>query len=138
MNNPKNKVSLGVNVERPFITCNMTIHGAFSAEGDGAYNDALLLPELVEEGVRLLVYSGNADTMYPPAVRLLFLPVPSTHSYLLYCRVMSSGWRNFRPSFYTNFQKLRADLGSHSALALWRGKSAVLVAMGSPLATLLS
>lgn len=29
-------------------------------QGDGMHNSALLLPELVNDGVRLLVYAGNA------------------------------------------------------------------------------
>lgn len=30
------------------------------SQGDGMHNSALLLPELIDDGVRLLVYAGNA------------------------------------------------------------------------------
>ena len=32
-------------------------------QGDGMHNSGLLLPQLVNEGVKLLVYAGNADSM---------------------------------------------------------------------------
>ena len=39
-------------------------------QGDGMHNSALLLPELIDDGVRLLVYAGNAGgclgTLQPP------------------------------------------------------------------------
>ncbi|KAL0567380.1 hypothetical protein V5O48_014608, partial [Marasmius crinis-equi] len=63
MNDPKNKVALGANPGRDFESSNMDVNKAFSLEGDGMRNSALLLPEVVAEGVRLLVYAGNADMM---------------------------------------------------------------------------
>ncbi|TFK34920.1 carboxypeptidase C [Crucibulum laeve] len=63
MNDPKNKVALGVNPDRTFASCNMDVNQAFTMNGDGMHNSALLLPELVNDGVRLLVYAGNADMM---------------------------------------------------------------------------
>jgi cathepsin A (carboxypeptidase C) len=38
------------------------VNQAFLFQGDGMHNSALLLPELVNDGVRLLVYAGNAGT----------------------------------------------------------------------------
>ena len=38
----------------------MEVNKAFTMTGDGMHNSALLLPELVDGGVRLLVYAGNA------------------------------------------------------------------------------
>lgn len=38
----------------------MEVNQAFSFQGDGARNSAKLLTELVNEGIRLLVYAGNA------------------------------------------------------------------------------
>lgn len=38
----------------------MQVNQAFTLNGDGMHNSALLLPELVDAGVRLLVYAGNA------------------------------------------------------------------------------
>jgi len=63
MNNPTNKAALGVNPEQSFASCNLEVNQAFMLQGDGMHNSALLLPELVNNGVRLLVYAGNAGTL---------------------------------------------------------------------------
>ncbi|KAJ3934630.1 MAG: carboxypeptidase C [Lentinula lateritia] len=63
MNDGKNKVALGANPSIEFEACNMGVNEAFSRQGDGAHNSALLLPDLINDGVRLLVYAGNADMM---------------------------------------------------------------------------
>jgi cathepsin A (carboxypeptidase C) len=60
LNDPSNKAALGVNPSRTFESCNMQVNQAFTLNGDGMHNSALLLPELVDAGVRLLVYAGNA------------------------------------------------------------------------------
>jgi hypothetical protein len=60
MNEPSNKAALGVNPSKDFASCNMEVNQAFSMNGDGMHNSAALLPELVDAGVRLLVYAGNA------------------------------------------------------------------------------
>jgi len=60
LNDPSNKAALGVNPSRTFESCNMQVNQAFALNGDGMHNSALLLPELVDAGVRLLVYAGNA------------------------------------------------------------------------------
>ena len=60
LNEPSNKAALGVNPSRTFESCNMQVNQAFTLSGDGMQNNALLLPELVDAGVRLLVYAGNA------------------------------------------------------------------------------
>lgn len=62
MNNPRNKAALGVDPTRKFESCNMEVNQAFTMQGDGAHNSAKLLPELIDDGVRLLVYAGNAGT----------------------------------------------------------------------------
>jgi hypothetical protein len=41
----------------------MQVNQAFFFQGDGMHNSAILLPELLEDGIRLLVYAGNADGM---------------------------------------------------------------------------
>jgi len=63
MNDPKNKAALGVDPSRKFESCNLGINQAFMLQGDGMHNSAALLPELINDGVRLLVYAGNADIM---------------------------------------------------------------------------
>ncbi|KIK71004.1 hypothetical protein GYMLUDRAFT_33108 [Collybiopsis luxurians FD-317 M1] len=63
MNDPRNKVALGANPSLDFENCNMDVNQAFALQGDGAHNSAILLPDLINNGVRLLVYAGNADMM---------------------------------------------------------------------------
>ncbi|TFK61488.1 carboxypeptidase C [Pluteus cervinus] len=63
MNNPQHKAALGVNPSQDFAACNMEVNQAFTMQGDGMHRAAALLPELIESGVRLLVYAGNADLM---------------------------------------------------------------------------
>ncbi|KAF7976195.1 hypothetical protein HWV62_7370 [Athelia sp. TMB] len=63
MNDPKNKAALGVTSDKKFESCNMQINQAFMMQGDSMHNSGLLLPELIADGVRLLVYAGNADMM---------------------------------------------------------------------------
>jgi cathepsin A (carboxypeptidase C) len=60
MNDRKNKAALGVDPSRAFECCNMKVNQAFLLQGDGMHNSALLLPELIDNGIRLLVYAGNA------------------------------------------------------------------------------
>lgn len=73
LNRPSVKAELGVNPEREFSTCNMDVNRDFTLNGDWD-NYALLLPELVNGGVRLLVYAGNAGE-YPYSAFLFFSPL---------------------------------------------------------------
>ena len=57
MNVPEHQAALGVN--RTFQSCNMEVNKAFFAQGDDMHNSALLLKELIDDGVRLLVYAGD-------------------------------------------------------------------------------
>ncbi|KAH9945738.1 Alpha/Beta hydrolase protein [Amylocystis lapponica] len=63
MNQRAVKRALGVDPTLEFASCNMDVNQAFALQGDGAHNSAKLLPALIEDGVRLLVYAGNADMM---------------------------------------------------------------------------
>ncbi|CAE7076121.1 unnamed protein product [Rhizoctonia solani] len=63
MNDDKVKSELGAVGDREFKSCNMKVNQAFMMQGDGMHNAAALLPELIEDGVRLLIYAGNADFM---------------------------------------------------------------------------
>lgn len=67
MNEPKNKAALGVNPDLTFASCNTNVNKDFMFQGDGMHNSALLLPELVNGGVRLLVYAGNAGMFTAPS-----------------------------------------------------------------------
>ena len=60
MNDRATKVALGANPDRDFQACNSAVNRAFMMEGDGVRNAAGLLPELINSGIRLLVYAGNA------------------------------------------------------------------------------
>jgi len=86
MNNPANKAALGVNPDRPFASCNMDVNRAFTMNGDGMHNSAALLPELVDAGVRLLVYAGNAGKL-----RAILFAVWDTHADHLTPSYRSSG-----------------------------------------------
>uniref|UniRef100_A0A0W0FN62 Carboxypeptidase n=1 Tax=Moniliophthora roreri TaxID=221103 RepID=A0A0W0FN62_MONRR len=54
-------MALGVDPNRTFTSCNMEVNKAFFAQGDDMHNSALLLPELINDGIRLLVYAGDTD-----------------------------------------------------------------------------
>jgi cathepsin A (carboxypeptidase C) len=60
LNNPDVKVALGVNPQLNFQSCNMAVHKAFLFQGDSMHNTPLLLKEMINDGIRLLVYAGNA------------------------------------------------------------------------------
>ena len=50
-----------MNPKLTFESCSDSVFEAFISRGDGMRNSAALLPELIDNGVRLLVYAGNAD-----------------------------------------------------------------------------
>jgi hypothetical protein len=60
LNDPEVKAALGVNPQRKFESCNMAVNQAFMLQGDSMHNTPLLLQEMINDGVRLLVYAGNA------------------------------------------------------------------------------
>ena len=60
MNNPDNKAAIGAEPSRTFESCNTQVNEAFMLQGDMSHHAAALLPELIDDGVRLLVYAGNA------------------------------------------------------------------------------
>jgi len=63
LNEPSHKAELGANPSRKFESCNMAINQAFQMQGDSMHDSSALLPDLINDGVRLLVYAGNADMM---------------------------------------------------------------------------
>jgi cathepsin A (carboxypeptidase C) len=63
MNIPEVKKSFGVPESVKFEACNMNVNQAFLFNGDGMHNSAAVLPELIADGIRLLVYAGEADFM---------------------------------------------------------------------------
>ena len=60
MNGEDVKRSLGVDPTLTFEACKADVGKDFALQADAMRNSALLLTDLVNEGVRLLVYAGNA------------------------------------------------------------------------------
>ncbi|KAF7364960.1 Carboxypeptidase [Mycena venus] len=61
---PEVKKALGVDPRAPeFVSCNDQLNFGFMLHGDGMRNTKGLVTELVDEGIRLLVYAGNVDMM---------------------------------------------------------------------------
>ncbi len=81
MNNPAIKTALGVDPSKHFASCNMEVNQAFTLNGDGMHNSALLLPELVDAGVRLLVYAGNAGEFFRSSPSLFICSAPCGAAY---------------------------------------------------------
>ncbi|WFC97655.1 carboxypeptidase C [Malassezia yamatoensis] len=63
MNKPSIKKQLGVPKSVEFQSCNMQLNQQFMMQGDSMVNSAELLPPLLEDGVRVLIYAGAADFM---------------------------------------------------------------------------
>lgn len=61
LNKPSHRDSLGVDAYREFTVCNMTTNGRFYEQGQAMRNSAALLPELINDGIRLLVMAGDTD-----------------------------------------------------------------------------
>jgi len=60
MNGEDVKRPLGVDATLTFEACNADVNEDFALQADAMRDSALLLTDLVNEGVRLLVYAGNA------------------------------------------------------------------------------
>ena len=65
MNQTDVKKALGVDLGLNFETCRSGIEQGFILNGDAMHNSGTLLQELIDGGVRLLVYSGNAGQARP-------------------------------------------------------------------------
>lgn len=63
MNNATVKAQLGVDPARNFSGGSALVYLDFRATGDGMRNSAPLLTNLVNDGIRLLVYAGNAGML---------------------------------------------------------------------------
>ncbi|KIR28366.1 cathepsin A (carboxypeptidase C) [Cryptococcus deuterogattii 99/473] len=61
LNKPDVKKELGAPESVTFQSCNMQINQNFLLHGDGMHYAGGLLPDLVEDGIRVLVYAGQAD-----------------------------------------------------------------------------
>ncbi|WWD21011.1 hypothetical protein CI109_105492 [Kwoniella shandongensis] len=63
LNKKEIKKALGAPDSITYQSCNMQINQNFLLQGDGMHDAAALLPELVEAGIRVLIYAGEADMM---------------------------------------------------------------------------
>ncbi|KAH9821652.1 putative carboxypeptidase C [Melampsora americana] len=63
MNQPDVRDELGVPASLKFESCNYDVNRAFQMSGDNMHNSAQLLPELLDNGIRLLIYAGEDDFM---------------------------------------------------------------------------
>ncbi|KAJ7489370.1 serine carboxypeptidase [Mycena latifolia] len=61
MNSASVREAIGADPSREFTDMNATLQFDFMSRGDGAHPTQALLPALVNDGVRLLVYAGNTD-----------------------------------------------------------------------------
>lgn len=108
MNDPAVKTALGADPARTFESCNLQVNQEFLMQGDGAHNSAKLLPELIDDGIRLLVYAGHADMMCNYIVRFL----PSSSSFAdAGGRVTNAGSRNSQPPLATSLPSLIINFG---------------------------
>jgi len=64
MNNPMVKAAIGAAPQLQFSLCNSDVEHGFLARGDFIEDIPALLPELVNDGVRLLIYAGVAGEFY--------------------------------------------------------------------------
>lgn len=71
MNNATVKAQLGVDPARNFSGGSELVYLDFRATGDGARNSAPLLTNLVNNGIRLLVYAGNAGMPNVAEVKMI-------------------------------------------------------------------
>ena len=75
LNKTSTKKAIGLDPKTPFTLINFEVNAAFHKRGDSARNSAALLPELIADGVRLLVYAGVMGAFCP------FMRLQSTYSW---------------------------------------------------------
>ncbi|EFP76336.2 hypothetical protein PGT21_011218 [Puccinia graminis f. sp. tritici] len=57
------RTELGVPSDLKFESCNLDVNRAFQMSGDNMHNSASLIPDILSNGVRLLIYAGEDDFM---------------------------------------------------------------------------
>lgn len=79
MNSTATKKAIGVDPSIPFELDNIRVKLAFHGRGDSVRNSAGLLPELIANGVRLLVYAGvtGASVVFDSSTETSFGPNPN-------------------------------------------------------------
>lgn len=95
----------------------MEVNQGFALQGDGAHNSALLLPDLVNDGVQLLVYTGNAGASNECSLsqvlclRILFSQIwcvissYASNSFFIHSSLFSQGNERWVEALDTKFHK---------------------------------
>ena len=107
MNQASVKKALGVDLDRNFETCSPKIEEGFILNGDAMHNSGTLLQELVDGGVRLLVYSGNAGKC-----RLSYAAICTKHRLDIMC--------NYIVGMLRSLSDPRIDCSDREGSAGWR------------------
>jgi len=119
MNNPNVKAAIGISPQRQFSLCNNDVEKGFLLRGDSIQDTPALLPELVNNGIRLLIYAGVAGEFHTYQLRNFWCEVsalPSdmvcdyivrkillgVHFIQILVREMNAGWKFSPPSSLTN------------------------------------
>lgn len=89
MNSTTTKMALGIDPSLSFELDNIRVKLAFHGRGDSVRNSAGLLPELIANGIRLLVYAGVTGM----SNRLLLQTISHYDSLLLRSRLQLHGTR---------------------------------------------
>ena len=72
LNSSSTKEAIGLDPSLDFQLVNISVFLAFHGRGDSVRNSAALLPELVNDGIRLLVYAGMTGTYFSNRVALVY------------------------------------------------------------------
>ena len=99
MNNATVKAQLGVDPGRNFTGGSALVYLDFRATGDGMRNSAPLLTNLVNDGIRLLVYAGNAGMFIRggPKVDAFIRPNDPQIAFAT-TSATNDGWKNLKAS----------------------------------------
>ncbi|KAJ3552650.1 hypothetical protein NM688_g4041 [Phlebia brevispora] len=64
LNSSSTKKAIGIHPSASYVLISKNVHEAFHASGDTVRNSARLLPDLIQDGIRLLVYAGMAGESF--------------------------------------------------------------------------
>lgn len=67
------KRELGGTPDVKFTTCSEAVYQSFIGSGDAARSSAVLLPDMIEDGIRMLIYVGDTDLLCPGIGQILWL-----------------------------------------------------------------
>ncbi|EPQ32119.1 uncharacterized protein PFL1_00316 [Pseudozyma flocculosa PF-1] len=93
MNRDDVKANLGIAKKHTFTSCNMDINKNFLLQGDSMHDSSALLPELIEDGIRLLIYAGETDSMCPWNGNFLWVKALETSFKAEFNNATSTEWK---------------------------------------------